>query len=47
MAIVNVLSSSNRRRDRMVNNRNGFTYGANISILTIALILFATLNDSI
>jgi len=44
MAIVNSLSASNRRRDRMVNNRNGFTYAANISILTLALLLFAFLN---
>jgi len=44
MAIVNSLSSSNRRRDRMVNNRNGFTYGANIFILTLALLLFAFMN---
>jgi len=47
MAIVNVLSSSNRRRDRMVNNRNGFTYAANTSILTIALIVFAVMDDPI
>jgi len=25
----------------MVNNRNGFTYGANIFILSLALLLFA------
>ena len=28
MAIVNSLSLSNRRRDRLSNNRNGFTFGA-------------------
>ena len=31
----------------MVNNRNGFTYAANITILTIALILFTCMHDSI
>ena len=41
MAIVNQLSASNRRRDKMVNYRNAFTYAANISILILALSLFA------
>ena len=41
MAIVNSLSASNRRRDKMVNYRNSFTYAANISILILALILFS------
>jgi Na+/melibiose symporter-like transporter len=40
MAIVNDLSYSNRMRDRLVNNRNGFTYAANITVLTTALVLF-------
>ena len=31
----------------MVNNRNGFTYGANITILTIALILFSVMTDAV
>ena len=31
----------------MVNNRNGFTYGANITILTIALVLFSVMTDAI
>jgi len=47
MAIVNTLSNSNRRRDKMVNNRNGFTFAANITILTIALIVFSTMSDPI
>lgn len=46
MAIVNQLSYSNSRRDRLVNNRNGFTYAANITVLALALIFFTTLSDS-
>lgn len=30
----------------MVNNRNGFTYAANILVLTSALILFDTVDNS-
>jgi len=30
----------------MVNNRNGFTYAANILVLTTALILFGTVDNS-
>jgi Na+/melibiose symporter-like transporter len=40
MAIVNNLSASNRMRDRLANNRNGLTFGANITVLTFALIFF-------
>jgi Na+/melibiose symporter-like transporter len=40
MSIVNQLSFSQRRRDRMVNYRNGFTYIANICVLSVALVLF-------
>lgn len=47
MAIVNNLSASNQKRDRLVNNRNGFTYAANITILSFALILFNVLDDNI
>ena len=47
MAIVNSLTQSNRRRDQMVNNRNGMTYFANIAVLTTALITFAVMNDPI
>ena len=47
MAIVNDLSASNRRRDLLVNNRNGFTYAANILVLLIALALFQLLNDEV
>ena len=47
MSIVNQLSYSNRMRDRLSNNRNGFTYGANITVLFLAVIFFSTLNDAI
>jgi Na+/melibiose symporter-like transporter len=40
MSIVNSLSASNRKRDMLANNRNGFTFGANITVLSFALILF-------
>lgn len=43
MSIVNQLSYSVRRRDRMVNNRNGATYVANIAVLSVALVLFITI----
>ena len=46
MAIVNQLSYSVRRRDRMVNNRNSATYVANIAILTVALFLFIIIPNS-
>ena len=47
MAIVNNMTESNRRRDRLSNSRNGFTAGANVIVLTIALVLFATMTDPI
>jgi Na+/melibiose symporter-like transporter len=31
----------------MVNNRNALTYGANILTLSIALVLFAVMNDPV
>ena len=46
MAIVNGLSASNRRRDLLANNRNGFTFAANITILSFALLFFHVLDDS-
>ena len=45
MSIVNQLSFSQRKRDTMANYRNGFTFVANIFILTLALILFATVKS--
>jgi len=47
MSVVNVLSTSKKRRDRMINNRNGFTYAANITILTSALTIFAVMREPI
>jgi len=47
MAIVNSLTYSNRRRDNLTNNRNGFTYMANITVLAIALVLFLTMDNAI
>lgn len=46
MSIVNQLSYSQRRRDRMVNNRNSFTYVANICVLATSLILFIVITNS-
>jgi len=47
MVVVNDLSASNRRRDLLVNNRNGFTYAANILILVSALILFEVIESPV
>ena len=47
MSIVNSLSNSNQKRDKLSNNRNGFTYAANITVLVCALIFFLTVNDKI
>lgn len=47
MSIVNQLTNSNIRRDRLINNRNGFTYGANMVVLLIALFLFVRITDPI
>ena len=47
MSIVNDLSASNRKRDLLANNRNGFTFAANITVLSFALIMFHVVDDSI
>ena len=47
MAIVNQLSYSQRKRDKMAVNRNGFTYAANIFVLSLALVLFITINSQV
>ena len=47
LAIVNSLSYSQRKRDQMVVNRNGFTYGANILVLALSLVLFLTISSQI
>lgn len=46
MAIVNQLTYSNKQRDILCNNRNGFTYGANITVLGFALILVSYIQDA-
>jgi len=40
MAIVNSLTFSMTKRDRMVTNRNALTYAANITVLSLSLVLF-------
>ena len=40
MAIVNSLTYSMTKRDRMVTNRNALTYAANIAVLSLSLVLF-------
>ena len=47
MAIVNQLSYSQRKRDQMAVNRNGFTYAANIFVLSLALVLFVTISSPV
>ena len=47
MALVNSITFSTQRRDRLISLRNGFTYVANLTVLTIALILFAMMKDQI
>jgi len=45
MSVVNSLTFSTQRRDSLISLRNGFTYIANFTVLTIALILFATIES--
>ncbi|CDW85081.1 UNKNOWN [Stylonychia lemnae] len=47
MAIVNSITFSSQRRDRLISLRNGFTYVANFTVLTSALIIFVLLRDQI
>jgi Na+/melibiose symporter-like transporter len=47
MSIVNQLSYSGTRRDVMVNNRNAFTYFANITVLSFALLFFVTVDNAV
>ncbi len=47
MSIVNQLSEDEYKRDRLINLRNGFTYGANTMVLLIALNLFAVVENSV
>lgn len=47
LSILNQLSYSQRMRDKMAVNRNGFTYVANICVLSLALILFGTIQNQV
>jgi Na+/melibiose symporter-like transporter len=40
MAIVNSLTYDQEKRDQMINSRNGFTYAANIAMLSFSVVLF-------
>ena len=46
MAIVNSLTFSMTKRDRMVTNRNALTYAANITVLSLSLVLFLFIDNS-
>ena len=47
MAFVNSITFSTQKRDRLISLRNGFTYVANLTVLTIALGLFALMKNQI
>ena len=47
MSIINNITESNRRRDKLSNSRNAFTAGANVIVLTIALVLFSFMTKPI
>jgi Na+/melibiose symporter-like transporter len=47
MAIVNSLTFSMTKRDRMVTNRNALTYAANIAVLSLSLVLFLVIKNSV
>ncbi|CDW80446.1 UNKNOWN [Stylonychia lemnae] len=47
MAVVNSITFSTQRRDRLISLRNGFTFVANFTVLTSALIIFVILSDPI
>lgn len=40
MAVVNSLTYDAEKRDKMINSRNGFTYAANITMLSFSMVLF-------
>ena len=40
MAVVNSLTFDQEKRDQMINSRNGFTYAANIAMLSFSVVLF-------
>ena len=47
MSIVNQLTYSNRRRDQLTNNRNGFTYASYIYSLSFSMLFFVTIDNEI
>lgn len=47
ISIVNQLSYSNRRRDQLLNNRNGITYFSYILSFLVSMILFLTVDDDV
>lgn len=40
MSVVNSLTYDAVKRDKMINSRNGFTYAANIAMLSFSMVLF-------
>jgi Na+/melibiose symporter-like transporter len=46
LAIINGLTYGQRRRDKMINQRNAFTYIANVTVLSMALIVFVTVSNA-
>lgn len=47
MSIVNSITMIDKRRDLLINNRNGFTSAANFVILGGALYMFSMISDQI
>jgi Na+/melibiose symporter-like transporter len=47
MALVNSITYNTERRDTLISLRNGFTFVANLSVLTIALFLFEHMSDQV
>lgn len=45
MSMLNNLSNSNYKRDLLSNNKNGFTYGANILVLLLATLIFEVISN--
>lgn len=39
--MVNAITFSQRRRDRLISLRNGFTFVANVTVLSLALLYFS------
>lgn len=47
MSVVNSLTNSSSRRDRLISLRNGFSYIANVLVLVLSLLVFAVVSDQI